>query len=95
VTVTGVYCENTIYVYKVLVGKPKGKRPLERPKHRWEDGIRMYLREIGFGGFDWIKLAQDRDQWRAVVSAMMNLRVLAPRSQLVVLLLRNCFGFIK
>jgi hypothetical protein len=67
-------------VYKVLVGKPEGKRPLGRPKHRWEDGIRMDLREIGFGGVDWIRLSQDRDWWRAVVSAVMNLRVLAPRS---------------
>jgi hypothetical protein len=67
-------------VYKVLVGKPEGKRPLVRPKHRWEDGIRMDLREIGWGSVDWIRLAQDRDRWRAVVSAVMNLRVLAPRS---------------
>jgi hypothetical protein len=67
-------------LYKVLVGKPEGKRPLGRPRHRWEDGIRMDLRETGLGGVDWIRLAQDRDRWRAVVSAMMNLRVLAPRS---------------
>jgi hypothetical protein len=67
-------------VYKVLVGKPEGKRPLERPRRRWEDGIRMDLREIGLGGVDWIRLAQDRDQWRAVVNAVMNLWVLAPRS---------------
>jgi hypothetical protein len=67
-------------VYKVLVGKPEGKRPLGRPRRRWEDGIRMDLREIGLGGLDWIRLAQDRDLWRAVVSAVMNLRVLAPRS---------------
>jgi hypothetical protein len=67
-------------VYKVLVGKPEGKRPLGRPRRRWEDGIRMDLRETGFGGVDWIQLAQDRDRWRAVVSAVMNLRVLAPRS---------------
>jgi hypothetical protein len=67
-------------VYKVLAGKPEGKRPLERPRHRWEDGIRMDLREIGLGGVDWIRLVQDRDRWRAVVSAVMNLRVLAPRS---------------
>jgi hypothetical protein len=67
-------------MYKVLVGKPEGKRPLERPRHRWEDGIRMDLREIGLGGVDWIQLAQDRDRWRAVVSAVMNLRVLAPQS---------------
>jgi hypothetical protein len=70
-------------VYKVLVGKPEGKRPLGRPRRRWEDGIRMYLREIGLGGVDWIRLSQDRDQWRAVVSAVMNLRVLAPRSECV------------
>jgi hypothetical protein len=67
-------------VFKVLVGKPKGKRPLGRPRHRWEDGIRMDLREIGLGGVDWIRLAQHRDWLRAVVSAVMNLRVLAPRS---------------
>jgi hypothetical protein len=67
-------------VYKVFVGKPEGKRPLGRPRHRWEDGTRMDLREIGFGGVDWIRLSQDRDQWRAVVSAVMNLWVLAPRS---------------
>jgi hypothetical protein len=67
-------------VYKILVGKPEGKRPLGRPRRRWEDGIRMDLREIGLVGVDWIRLAQDRDRWRAVVSAVMNLRVLAPRS---------------
>jgi hypothetical protein len=67
-------------MYRVSVGKPEGKRPLGRPRRRWEDGIRMYLREIGLGGVDWIRLAQDRDHWRAVVSAVMNLRVLAPRS---------------
>jgi hypothetical protein len=67
-------------VYKVLVGKPEGKRPLGRPRRRWEDGIRMDLRQMGLGGVDWIQLAQDRDRWRAVVSAVMNLRVLAPRS---------------
>jgi hypothetical protein len=67
-------------VYKVLVGKPEGKRPLVRPRRRWEDGIRMDLREIDLGGVDWIRLFQDRDRWRAVVSAVMYLRVLAPRS---------------
>jgi hypothetical protein len=67
-------------VYKVFIGKPEGKRPLGRPRHRWEDGIRMDLREIGLGGVDWIRLAQDRDWWQAVVSAVMDLRVLAPRS---------------
>jgi hypothetical protein len=69
-----------INVYKVLVGKPEGERPLGRPRRMWEDGIRMDLREISLGDVDWIRLAQDRDQWRAVVSAVMNLRVLAPRS---------------
>jgi hypothetical protein len=67
-------------VYKILVGKPEGKRPLGRPRRRWEDGIRMDLREIGLAGVDWIRLAQYRDRWRAVVSAVMNLLVLAPRS---------------
>jgi hypothetical protein len=57
----------------------EGKRPLGRLRRRWEDGIRMNLREIGLGGVDLILLAQDRDWWRAVVSAVMNLRVLAPR----------------
>jgi hypothetical protein len=72
--------EEEIKVYKVLVGKPEGKRPLGRPRRRWEDGIRMDLREIGLGGVDWSRLSQHRDRWRAVVSAVMNLRVLAPRS---------------
>jgi hypothetical protein len=69
-------------VYRVLVGKPEGKRPLERLRRRWEDGIRMDLREIDWGGgcVEWIDLAQNRDRWRAVVNAVMNLRVLAPRS---------------
>jgi hypothetical protein len=67
-------------VYRVLVGKPEGKRPLERPSRRWEDGIKMDLREICWGGVEWIQLAQDRDLWRAVVSAVMNLLVLAPRN---------------
>jgi hypothetical protein len=67
-------------LYKFLVGKSEGKRPLGRPRRRWEDGIRMDLRQIGLGGVDLIRLAQDRDRWRAVLSAVMNLRVLAPRS---------------
>jgi hypothetical protein len=67
-------------VYRVLVGKPEGKRPLGRPRRRWEDGIKMNLREIGWGAVEWINLAHDRDCWRAVVNAVMNLRVLAPRS---------------
>jgi hypothetical protein len=71
-------------IYKVLAGKPEGKRPLGRPRCRWEDGIRMDLREIGLGGVDWIRLSQDRDRWRAIVSAVMNLQVLAPRSLFLV-----------
>jgi hypothetical protein len=67
-------------VYRVLMGKPEGKRPLGRPRRRWEDGIRMDLRKIDWGSVDWIQLAQDRVWWRAVVTAAMNLRVLAPRS---------------
>jgi hypothetical protein len=67
-------------VYRVLVGKPEGKRPLGRPRLRWEDGIKMEFREIGWGGVEWIHLAQVRDRWRAVVSAVMNLRVVEPRS---------------
>jgi hypothetical protein len=64
-------------VYKVLVGKPEGKIPLGRPRRRWKDGIRMEVREIGLGGgVDWIRLAQDRDRWRAVVSAVMNVSYL-------------------
>jgi hypothetical protein len=67
-------------VYKVLVRKPEGRRPLGRPRHRREDGVRMDLRETGLGDVDWIRLALDRDLWWAVVSAVMNLRVPAPRS---------------
>jgi hypothetical protein len=62
------------------MGKPEGKRPLGRPRRRWEDWIRMDIWETGLGGVDWIRLAQDRDLWRAVVSGVMNLRVLAPRT---------------
>jgi hypothetical protein len=62
-------------VYKVLVRKPKRRRPLGRHRRRWEDNIRMDLREVGCGGVDWMELAQDRDRWRALVSAVMNLRV--------------------
>jgi hypothetical protein len=61
--------------YRILVGKPEGKRPLGRPRRRWEDNIRMDLREIGWGGMDWINLTQDRNQWRALVNTAMNLRV--------------------
>jgi hypothetical protein len=62
-------------VYNILVGRPEGRRPLGRPRRRWEDNIRMDLREIGFGDADWIHLAQDRDGRRALVNAVMNLRV--------------------
>jgi hypothetical protein len=62
-------------VYGVLVGKPQGKRPLWRPRRRWEDNIRMDLQEVGCGCEDWIGLAQNRDRWWALVSAVMNLRV--------------------
>jgi hypothetical protein len=69
-------------VYRVLVGKPKGKRPLERPRRRWEDGIKMDLGETGWGGggVEWIQVAQDRNHWRVLVNAVMNLQVLAPQS---------------
>jgi len=70
----GTYGERRC-VYRVLVGKPEGKRPLGRPRHRWEDNIKMELQEAGCGGMDWIELAQDRDRWRALVNVIMNLRV--------------------
>jgi hypothetical protein len=62
-------------VYRDLVGKPEGKKPLGRPRHRWEDNIKMDLQEMGRGGMDWIELAQGRDRWRALVTAVMNIRV--------------------
>jgi hypothetical protein len=61
--------------YNILVGRPEGRRPLGRHRLRWEDNIKMDLREIGFGDVDWIRWAQDRDRWRAVVNTVMNLRV--------------------
>jgi hypothetical protein len=67
-------------VYRVLVGKSEGKRPLERARRRWEDGIKTVLREIGWEDVEWIHLAQDRDHWLGLVNAVMNLWVLAPRS---------------
>jgi len=63
-------------IYKVLVAKPEGKRPLGRPRCRWEDNILKDLREVGCGGTDWIELAQDRGRWRSLVNAVMNYRVL-------------------
>jgi hypothetical protein len=61
--------------FRILVGKPEGKRTLGRPRRRWVDNIKMNLREIGWDGIDWLDLAQDRDQWRALVNTVMNLRV--------------------
>jgi hypothetical protein len=61
--------------HRVLVGKPEGKRPLGRPRHRWEDNIKMYLQEVGGGCGDWMEVAQDRDRWRALVNMVMNFRV--------------------
>ena len=62
-------------VYRVLMGKREGKRPLGRPRHRWENNIKMNLKEVGWGGMDWIKLTQVRDRWRALVNVVMNLWV--------------------
>jgi len=62
-------------LYTVLVGKLEGKRSLGRPKHKWEDNIKMDLQEVGGGDMDWIELDQDRDRWRALMTAVMNLRV--------------------
>ena len=62
-------------VYRVLVGKPEGRRPMGRPRRRWVDNVRMDLQEVGCGYMDWIGLVQDRDRWRMLVSAVMNLRV--------------------
>jgi hypothetical protein len=61
--------------YRLLVGKPEGKRPLGRPRRRWVDNIRMDILEVGWGDVDWIGLAQDRDKWRALVNSVLNLRV--------------------
>jgi len=63
-------------VYRVLVGKLGGKRPLGRPRRRWQDNIKIDLQEVGCGGMDWIELAQDRESWRALLNAVMNHRVL-------------------
>jgi hypothetical protein len=68
-------------VYRVLVGKPEGKSPLGRSGRKWEDGIKMDHKEIVSGDVEWIHLAQDRNRWRAVVNAVMNIRVLVPRNE--------------
>jgi hypothetical protein len=70
-------------MYRILVGKPEGKRPLGRARRRWEDEIKMDLREMGWGGMEWNRLAQDRGRWGALVNAVKNLEVMAPRSELV------------
>jgi len=62
-------------VYRVLVGKPEGKRPLGRPSRRWEDNTKMDIQEVGYRGMDWFELAEDRDRWRALVNAVMEIRV--------------------
>ena len=62
-------------LYRVLAGKPEGRRPLERLRRRWEDNIKIDLREVGCGGTDWVDLAQDRDKWRAVVNTVTNFRI--------------------
>ena len=63
--------------YRILAGKPDGKRPFGRPRHKWEDNdnIKMDLQEVGWGGMDWINLAQDRDRWQALVNMVMNIQV--------------------
>ena len=67
----GAYGEDS-GVHRVLVGKPEGKRPLGRPRRRWEDNIKMDLQEVGGGGGDWMELAQDRGRWRALLNTVMN-----------------------
>jgi len=62
-------------VYRVLLRIPEGKRPLRKPRRRWKDNIKMDLQEVGCGGMDWIELAQDKDRWRAVVNAVVNLQI--------------------
>jgi hypothetical protein len=67
--------EEVMGAYNILVGRPEGRRPLGRPRRRWENNIKMDHREVGFGDVDWINLAQDKDRWRALVNTVMNLRV--------------------
>jgi len=70
-----VACTEGRGVYRVLIGRPEGKRPLGRPRRRWQDNIKLDLREIGTDEANWIRLAQDRDRWQAFVNTVMNLRV--------------------
>jgi hypothetical protein len=71
----GTHGGEKMSAYKILVGKPERKRQLGRHRRRWEDNIKINVRKIGWGGMDWIDLAQDRDQWRALINTVMNLRV--------------------
>jgi hypothetical protein len=72
---TVTYNYQKMNAYRILVGKPEGKRPLGRPRRMWVDNIKMDLRDIGWDGVDWMDMAQDRDQWRALVSTVLKLRV--------------------
>jgi hypothetical protein len=82
-------------VYWVLVGKPEGERPLGRLRRRWEDGIRMDLREMGWRGLEWIQLAQDRDRLQALVNTVVNFRVLSPHRYLSLRFFDECFVYIS
>jgi len=68
-------CGERSGVYRALVGKPEGKGPHGRPKHRWEDNIKIHLQEVGYDSVEWIDLAQDKDRWRVLVNAEMKIRV--------------------
>jgi hypothetical protein len=72
----GRACSTKRNAYRILVGNPEGRRPLGRPRHRWVDSIKMCLREIGWDGMDWIDVAQNREQWRALLNTVINFRVL-------------------
>ena len=73
IAITGNYVIRSLY--RVLVGKPEGKRPIGRPRRKWEDNIKVNLQQVGCGVMDWIELTQDRDRWRALVNVVVNLRV--------------------